>query len=160
MVGDLPDDLDPVDPVRAQSDQYIYNTFRNTDARPVMGICYGMQFINAQAGGKIYGDLARHVKTHIQHSPKRGGKEHPVSIEVGSHLRTLLGSEVTANTYHIQSVASVGAGLRAVAHGPDGVVEAIESDDGRLMGLQFHPERMTHVTAPLFEHFVERAARG
>ncbi|MEO1444255.1 MAG: gamma-glutamyl-gamma-aminobutyrate hydrolase family protein, partial [Chloroflexota bacterium] len=46
LVGNLPDDLTPVDPVRHESDMLIYNAFGVQ--RPLLGICYGMQFINAR----------------------------------------------------------------------------------------------------------------
>lgn len=159
LVGDLPDDLDPVDPVRDTSDHLIYATFAD-DERPVLGICYGMQFINAQAGGELYGDLTQHIETQIQHSPKRGGTEHPVMLRPDSHLGRVLGvKELTVNTYHLQSLASLGEGLRVSATGIDGVIEGVESADGRVLGVQFHPERMTHVTAPLFADFVRRCRR-
>ncbi len=157
LIGDLPDDINPVDPVRDTADTLIYDTF--DDSRPVLGICYGMQFINAAAGGEIYGDLTQHVQTDIQHSPKRGGQDHPVAIQLGTRLHDLLGGEITANTYHLQSLASVGDGLKVTATSPDGVIEGIESEDGRLIGVQFHPERMTDVTAPLFADFVARCRR-
>ena len=155
LVGQLPDDLGPVDDVRDTADRLIYDTFAD-DERPVLGICYGMQFINAAAGGTLYGDLSQHVAGASQHSPKRGGQPHPVRIQPGTRLHTLLGAEITANTYHLQALAEVGDGLRVTATSPDGVIEGIESDDGRLIGVQFHPERMTDVTAPLFADFVAR----
>ena len=160
LVGDLPDDLSPVDPVRDTSDNLIFDTFAD-DTRPVLGICYGMQFINARAGGELYGDLSQHVETDIQHSKGRGGTVHGVTLQAGTHLQRVLGAdELTVNTYHLQALASVGDGLQVSARGTDGVIEGVESADGRLLGVQFHPERMTGVTAPLFADFVARCAKS
>ena len=45
------------------------------------------------------------------------------------------------------------------ARSPDGVIEAIESADGRVIGVQFHPERMLDRALPLFQDLVARASR-
>ena len=154
LIGKLPDDLPAVDPVRHHADVLAYEAFQD---RPVLGICYGMQFINAQAGGTIYADVTQQKSGTAVHSTERGGQPHPVSFRRDSHLyRMLERPQLTVNTYHIQAVAEVGQGLRAVGHSPDGVIEAIESLDGRLVGVQFHPERMLAQTKPLFEAFVAR----
>jgi putative glutamine amidotransferase len=156
LVGDLPDDLEPVSQRRDQADTLAFQAMQD---RPVLGICYGMQFINAQAGGQIYGDLMAQVEGSLAHSPERGGKEHRVRIASQSRLHDLFGAELMVNTYHKQAVAAMGAGLRAVAHGPDGIIEAIESADGRMIGVQFHPERDIENTLPLFRDFVDRCRR-
>jgi putative glutamine amidotransferase len=157
LVGELADDLAPVNEVRDRADTLAYEAMQD---RPVLGICYGMQFINAQSGGQIYGDLMRQIEGALAHTPARGGKDHPVRIEPHSRLHDLFGDEMIVNTYHRQALASVGDGFKAVAYGPDGVIEAIESDDGRMIGLQFHPERMGEQTAPLFRDFVARCRRS
>jgi putative glutamine amidotransferase len=154
LIGQLPDDLPPVDAARDQNDRLIYQTFAE---RPVLGICYGMQFINAQAGGTIYADVTKQKVGALTHSAGRGGTPHPVSLIRKSHLWDILRQdEVTVNTYHIQAVAEVGAGLRVAGYSPDGVIEAIESEDGRLIGVQFHPEKMGEAMQPLFDDFVAR----
>ena len=40
---------------------------------------------------------------------------------------------------------------RVSARSPDGIIEAIESADGRIIAVQFHPERMLEQAPPLFE---------
>lgn len=157
LIGNLPDDLPVVDPARDRADTLIYQTVTQ---QPVLGICYGMQFINAMAGGSIYADLMAQHDGAMQHSPKRGGSDHAVKLTPDSRLHQVLAQdEITVNTYHIQSVVTVGDGLRAVGYSPDGIIEAIESDDGRLLGVQFHPERMGAAMQPLFTDFVSRCRK-
>lgn len=157
LVGELPDDLEPVDSLRDTADRLAYDAMQD---RPVLGICYGMQFINAQRGGQINGDLMAQADGAMAHSPSRGGKDHPITIEHDSWLHDLFGESLAVNTYHRQSLVSVGDGLRAVAHSPDGIIEAIESDDGRMIGVQFHPERMGEAMQPLFRDFVAQCRVG
>lgn len=154
LIGDLPDDLPPVDAVRDTSDELIYRAMIN---RPILGICYGMQFVNAMAGGTIYGDVQNQQNTHV-HSSGRGATDHPVTIQSNTRLHNILKTQqLVTNTYHLQAVADVGLGFKAVAHAEDGVIEAIESEDGRIIGVQFHPERMTDRAQPLFDDLIARA---
>ena len=61
------------------------------------------------------------------------------------------------NSYHIQSVVDVAPHLRIAARSEDGIIEALESEDGSVIGVQFHPELMGEDGAGLFRHLVERA---
>jgi len=158
LIGTLPDDLDAVDPLRDTSDERIYRAL--AERRPMLGICYGMQFINAMRGGTIYGDTTQQVKNALNHSDERGADPHFIHIDTGSVLyRTLDTPQIKVNTYHIQSVEIVGQGLKVAATAPDGVIEAIESTDGRIIGVQFHPEQMGESMMPLFREFVSRCER-
>lgn len=155
LVGALPEDLSAVDDVRDSSDERIYRAF--AQQRPLLGICYGMQFINAMHGGTIYGDVTQEKQNTINHSNGRGADPHFVSIAESSNLfRSLNTPQIKVNTYHIQALETVGEGLTVSATAPDGVIEAIESEDGRIMGVQFHPERMGDAMQPLFRDFVAR----
>ena len=55
----------------------------------------------------------------------------------------MIGStSVMVNSSHHQAVKTPAPGFRVVATSPDGVVEAIESEDYPAVGVQFHPEVM------------------
>lgn len=138
---------------------------------PVLGLCRGLQAINAFSGGT----LIQHVDGHA--SPAWGtgpAKTHPLRVAPGTRLARILfptnprGGVVPVNTYHHQGVlaADLAPGLvaSAWASSPAGdLVEGLEAADGRfIFGVQCHPER-TESTPPAFERlfavFVD-AARG
>jgi putative glutamine amidotransferase len=86
---------------------------------------------------------------------------HDIEIERSSALyEALQHHALRVNTRHIQVIGSPGPAFRVTAVAPDGVPEAIENEDGSIMGVQFHPERMGDVMLPLFRQFIERARAG
>ena len=163
LVGELPEDLPRESEERTRTDQWAYEGAVRKSA-PVLGICYGMQFINAMHGGSICGDVQSQYGTS-PHSPKRNvgnDVEHPVSVSAGTILHALVGEEgdrQNVNSYHLQAVEEVGAELRVNAISVDGVIEGIESSDGRILGVQFHPERMKGtVWRRIFDHLIKVSA--
>ena len=143
LIGSLPDDLPPTPVERTQSDLYAFESAQQNNL-PILGICYGMQFINARFGGTIYGDVQKEIGVGPHH-PRRSDEEfiqHGVTIESGSPLRDLIGRPSPVNSYHVQAVCEVGAGLRVSIRSDDGLVEGLETQDGRIVGVQFHPERL------------------
>jgi len=160
LVGTLPDGLGTLDPVRGTSDQLWIERCR-ADDRPILGICYGMQRLNALAGGTIYADVERQHDGADTHSQHRGATTHPVTIAPNSRLHDVLGRDtVTVNTRHFQAVETTGSGFSVAATAPDGVVEAIEHENGRIFGVQFHPERMGDEMDSLFRWLITTAAEA
>jgi putative glutamine amidotransferase len=117
-----------------------------------------MQRLNARFGGRIYADVEAQHEGAIVHSQKRGASTHPLHIHETSALRRILNVDtLTVNTRHLQAVAELGAGFAAAATAPDGVIEAIEHESGKIFGVQFHPERMGEPMEPIFRHLMQLA---
>ena len=159
MSGKLAPELSETPPERLSFDESMARAFLDS-GKPILGICYGMQLLNSLGGGTIFGDVERELDNALVHSHKRGADMHPIRIEASSTLGELLGrTDASVNSRHLQAVRDVAADYRVCARAPDGVVEAIESDQGRVIGVQFHPELMGASMAALFRHLVRRAAR-
>ena len=207
LIGDLPDDLPPVDATRYQNDMRVFE-YAEKKQMPVLGICYGMQFINARFGGTIYADIQKQCgvephspkrsdeaqeaqepqeaqeaqepqkaqearagynwyparskhKSAEPHSPERAARavRHAISLAPNSHLAAILGqTECVTNSFHLQAVETVGAQLDISARSADRVIEGIETSDGRMIGVQFHPEKMPHTRFDrIFDHLIAQA---
>lgn len=143
------------DPSRFEGEERLYQAI--SAELPVLGICYGCQFLNVVRGGS----LEQHLPDRLGHANHEGGT--PASHEVvQSRLSEILGqAEVQGKSYHHQAIERIGEGLRVVSKDGDEVVEAIEADDRPWMiGVQWHPERTATdpVTWRLFENFVQAAS--
>ncbi len=112
--------------------------------KPVLGICRGIQFINAALGGTLYQDLpAQHPSDirHHQHAPY-DVPAHDVELIRDSPLyECLKTSTLPVNSYHHQAVKKNAPGLEAMAFSPDGLVEAMYMPSQKfLWAVQWHPE--------------------
>ncbi|HVV12842.1 gamma-glutamyl-gamma-aminobutyrate hydrolase family protein [Amycolatopsis sp.] len=109
---------------------------------PVLGVCRGMQVLNVALGGTLTQHLPETVG-HAEHQPARAVYGHN-RVTLAGRAAEILGSEAKAQCYHHQSVARLGAGLRAVGWAADGTVEAVELAGERfVLGVQWHPEQDT-----------------
>jgi microsomal dipeptidase-like Zn-dependent dipeptidase/gamma-glutamyl-gamma-aminobutyrate hydrolase PuuD len=114
---------------------------------PVLGICRGHQVINVAFGGTLIQDIPSQVPgSKIVHNQTeaRDVATHPVRIDSKSKLyRIVKQNNLPVNSFHHQAVKTVAPGFSAVAFSGDGIVEAIESDEGKtILGVQWHPETM------------------
>jgi putative glutamine amidotransferase len=144
------------DPVRYGSERRLLDKVPAN--LPILGICYGCQFLNVYRGGK----LIQHLPEVLGNESHSGGTLQEVVLEPDSALSQLVGSaSVNGKSYHHQAVGALGANLRAVGHAEDGTVEALEATDRPwVFGVQWHPERTpdSQSSIRLFRSFVDAAA--
>jgi putative glutamine amidotransferase len=155
------------DPCREQTDFSLLDCAFSA-GKPVLAICYGVQSLNVYLGGSLVQDISAVLKSDLPHAwPGRasGAPEphHDITIEPGSLLAALAGaSRARVNSSHHQSLDRLGRDLRVVARAPDGVIEAVELAGGPwLLGVQWHPERMTSdaLAQSLFHELIAAARK-
>ena len=129
--------------------------------KPVLGICRGIQVMNAVLGGDLYQDIKP-----FEHLPHNGhwAKVHTVTVRRGTLLSRVLGQDtVLVNSQHHQAVDRVAPGFTLAALSEDGIVEAIEKPDaGFCLGVQWHPEWLSDADPAmqsLFDAFVNACSK-
>ena len=133
---------------------------------PMLGICKGIQIINAAFGGTLYQDIHTQMEgVRIKHSQDQDRRypSHQVSITKDSILEKLFGTELAVNSFHHQACKEPAPGLKVTAMSSDGVIEAIESNEFKsIMGVQWHPEtfilRNNREMLPIFEWLIQESA--
>lgn len=129
--------------------------------KPVLGICRGIQVMNAVLGGDLYQDI--NPFEHLPHND-HWAKVHTVTVRRGTLLSRILGQDtVLVNSQHHQAVDRVAPGFTLAALSEDGIVEAIEKPDARFcLGVQWHPEWLSDADPAmqgLFDAFVNACSK-
>ncbi len=101
-------------------------------SKPILGVCRGIQALNVFFGGTLLPDI-----------PNHDAVTHRITTVPHTTTADLLGTDFQSNSYHHQAVDRLGRQLHATAWAPDGIIEALEHDALPILGVQWHPERMT-----------------
>jgi len=148
--GDIHGQLPPEERVLIRS--FVEN------ARPILGICRGMQALNVYFGGTLYDFIPGHQVPDT----------YPVHPTTATGLvAELLGPTPVVNTNHHQAVEQLGSGLVICQRSADGVAEAICHTTLPILGVQWHPERQSFANrrddavdaAPIFHSFVKQVRK-
>ena len=114
---------------------------------PVLGICYGMQLMARDLGGRV----------ERTNASEFGRTE--LAAETGSELFGGLPPEQVCWMSHRDSVTAPPLGSRVVAGSPSTPIAAFEDRERRLYGVQFHPEVVhTPHGTELLTNFLYRVA--
>ena len=133
--------------------------------KPILGICRGIQFINAALGGTLYQDIPTQFPSAVEHhqKPPYDRPIHEVVINKESPLFRILQKEkITVNSYHHCGICKLAPGLKCMASSTDELIEAVWAP-GRtfLWAMQWHPEfsyKVNEDSKAIFAEFV-RACR-
>jgi putative glutamine amidotransferase len=115
-------------------------------ARPVFGICRGLQELNVLFGGTLAPDVgaAGHYRSgDPQDVAELFDHHHHVEVDRGGVLDRAIGpGRHRVNSVHHQGIDRLGAGLVVEARAPDALVEAVSASPcgGPVVGVQWHPE--------------------
>ena len=127
---------------------------RGGDGVPVLAICRGMQVLNIVLGGTIH---QHREETTVAHA----NNPHEVDVIPGTVLERVVGAGRRGGwSNHHQACDRLAQGYLVSATTDDGCVEAMESTDGRVLAVQWHPE-VDAATVPhqqaLFDWLVQSA---
>jgi putative glutamine amidotransferase len=109
---------------------------------PALCICRGVQVLNVALGGTLHQHICDREEL-VAHRNEDGsdGVLHEIVAQPGSRVMKAMGAERARTfSHHHQALDAVGAGLVPVGWAEDGLLEAVELDDGWVLGIQWHAE--------------------
>ena len=111
--------------------------------KPVLGVCRGIQVLNAVLGGTLYQDIPSQYKTESSHEmpqPPYNRTAHLFRVVEGTPLAEFPLPE-GINSRHHQAILELAPGLEIMAYAEDGIIEAVRLPEKRFVwAVQWHPE--------------------
>ena len=121
--------------------EYILNS-----GMPILGICYGMQTLAEQLGGKVEGsDKSEFGHARIDITQPSALLADMVS-GVAEHAESLHSSPSNVWMSHGDKVTSLPEGFEVIASTESAPIAAMANESRKIYGLQFHPE-VTHTVS-------------
>ncbi len=98
---------------------------------PILGICYGMQLLGQQFGGRV-----------IPSEKREYGKAKLILHHDGELFKGIggKGSKLQVWMSHGDQIHTLPNGFKAIGHSKNTPYAAMEDNDRKIYGLQFHPE--------------------
>ena len=106
---------------------------------PVLGICYGMQTMAAQLGGKVESA----GKREFGYAEVRTGGQSALLTGIGDHPAADGQNRLDVWMSHGDKVTELPPGFRVIAGNDATPIAGMSDEDRRFFGVQFHPE-VTH----------------
>lgn len=118
---------------------------------PILGICYGMQTMAEQLGGKV----ASSEKREFGYAQVKVRAAGPLLKDITDHLTEQGESLLDVWMSHGDKVVTLPEGFELLASTESAPIAAMQNLDRNLFGVQFHPE-VTHTLQGkrILEHFV------
>ena len=129
---------------------------------PILGICRGLQLINAVLGGTLWQDLPTQRPESRNHRMERPYDRAEHSVRLTGPLADAYGADsLGVNSCHHQGIKALAPGLEPMAVAEDGLIEAVfDPAKPFLWAVQWHPEFFDPAKGPgtvIFRAFVEAA---
>ena len=127
---------------------------------PVLGICRGIQLMNAALGGTLHQDLPTEGFTnHTIVDRERNAAAHTVDVKENSLLAEIIGNgTLGVNSFHHQAIDILASSLEAAAVTKEGIIESVYMPDKPfVLAVQWHPEMMydSDQQQKIFKAFVD-----
>jgi putative glutamine amidotransferase len=137
----------PGSPLIDASDIFLYHAFRKA-GKPVLAVCRGIQVVAAAEGVHLIQDIPSEGY-QLNHNQRNANPPlskhdfcHSCIFSKGTRLYEIFGDEYPINSFHHQACRDIPEGFKEAGRSPDGIIEAFEN--GNVIGVQWHPERLTH----------------